>query len=415
MQLSNVSKRIGSAVACCLVASIVVLGVTGPATAATPAEIEQAIVDGLDYLDSQQNTINGSWENSVGVTGLAVLKFEHRAYELGFTDPTDPGYQYHQQVIDGLAYIVGQSHDVDISSEPAADGDGDNIGTYFGYGGVYDAGIAMMALATSQNPGYTNLLQDAVDWMSFAQNNSTCGVHRGGWGYSANDCWSSDNSNGGYATLGLGFAAASGGPYIFGLTIPAFVRSELSMWVNALQDPQGPPGDPNDGGSHYDPGGGWVNILKTGNLLYEMHLAGDTVTAQRVQDAIDYIERHWGAPGGGDIGWVNHCQAMFTMMKGFEAFNIDLIDADGGGVPNDDWFDEVSTHLVNTQNTMTGAWPNDPWGGPVLSTAWALLTLEKSVPSGAIPTVTEWGLVVMTLMLLVGAKVYFSRRRAMQA
>ncbi|MGB2984667.1 MAG: hypothetical protein WBE26_02185 [Phycisphaerae bacterium] len=31
-----------------------------------------------------------------------------------------------------------------------------------------------------------------------------------------------------------------------------------------------------------------------------------------------------------------------------------------------------------------------------------------------IPTVTEWGLVVMTLMLLVGAKVYFNRRRMMQ-
>jgi hypothetical protein len=28
----------------------------------------------------------------------------------------------------------------------------------------------------------------------------------------------------------------------------------------------------------------------------------------------------------------------------------------------------------------------------------------------AIPTVSEWGLVVMTLLLLTGAKIYFGRR-----
>ncbi len=33
----------------------------------------------------------------------------------------------------------------------------------------------------------------------------------------------------------------------------------------------------------------------------------------------------------------------------------------------------------------------------------------------AIPTVSEWGIAAMALLLLVGAKVYFSRRRAMQA
>ncbi len=32
-----------------------------------------------------------------------------------------------------------------------------------------------------------------------------------------------------------------------------------------------------------------------------------------------------------------------------------------------------------------------------------------------IPTVSQWGIAIMALLLLVGAKVYFSRRRAMQA
>jgi len=33
----------------------------------------------------------------------------------------------------------------------------------------------------------------------------------------------------------------------------------------------------------------------------------------------------------------------------------------------------------------------------------------------AIPTVSEWGIVVLTLLLLVGAKVYFGRRQASAA
>jgi len=35
-------------------------------------------------------------------------------------------------------------------------------------------------------------------------------------------------------------------------------------------------------------------------------------------------------------------------------------------------------------------------------------------PSGDIPTVSEWGLAIMAVLLLIGAKVYFTRRRAMQ-
>ncbi len=34
---------------------------------------------------------------------------------------------------------------------------------------------------------------------------------------------------------------------------------------------------------------------------------------------------------------------------------------------------------------------------------------------GAIPTVSSWGVAIMAMLLLVGAKVYFNRRRAMQA
>jgi len=213
-------------------------------------------------------------------------------------------------------------------------------------------------------------------------------VNYGGWGYELGkvDCWT-DNSNSGYITLGLGFAAAKP-PWGFDIPIPQALKDGLNAWIGVIQDPVN--GDLNDGGSHYTPGGGWVNILKTGNLLFEMAAVGDDVDAQRVKDAVDYIERTWNRPGWCDVGWVDHRQAMFAMMKGLEIFGIEQLDLDGDGVPETDWFAEVAQRLLETQNLVEGdpsygSWPWDCWGGQVLSTTWALLTLERVVQPRDIP------------------------------
>jgi len=348
--------------------------------AATEDEIEASIVKGLTWLASQQAS-DGSWPygcESVAVTGMAVFKFELRAIELGY-DPFDPEYEYSDEVQKGLAYIISKRGEQAIGIQPAGnpDGNGNGKGVWFntcpGSSHVtYNTGIAMMALAASGHPELYQIdLQDAVDYMAWAQADVGCGVHRGGWRY-VPGC-DSDNSNSGWATLGLGFAAAQP-PYGFGVTIPQWVKDELSIWINVMQDDVN--SDPDDGGSWYAPDWAWVNILKTGNLLYEMAIVGDTTATQRVQDAIDYIERHWNDAGGCGTGWVNHRQAMFTMMKGLEVFGVKELDI---GVGPFDWFGQVSTHLVSTQN-VDGSWPVDCWAGQVLSTAWALLTLERFVP-----------------------------------
>lgn len=357
-------------------------------------QIEEAIVNGLAWLATQQNP-DGSWGSyydRVAITGLVLLKFEDRAIDLGL-DPLGEEYEYSALVQAGLDFTMTYRHVQAIGMEPAGDpdGDGDGIGVYFtispGYHDIYNTGIAMMALAASGHPEiYGDDLQDAVDYMAWAQADTGCGPHRGGWRYGADYC-DSDNSNSGYVTLGLGYGAAAP-PYGFGLTIPDFVKSELSLWIDVIQDDVN--GDTNDGGSWYDPYNPWVNILKTGNLLYEMALVGDAVDTPRVQDAIDYIERHWSDPGGGiyATGWRDHRQAMFTMMKGFEAFGIELIDLDDDDVPETDWFEAVATHLIATQNP-DGSWPWDPWEDTILSTAWALLTLERAVPQIEIPVFVD--------------------------
>jgi hypothetical protein len=365
-----------------------------PATvqAATEEQIENAVEDGLAWLATQQQT-SGAWQYDdgspssadVATTALVVLKLEDRARELG-VDPFDPEeYAYADNLIAGLNYLF---ENVSTDAEGRV---------YVPDYDTYNTGAAMMAVASSNAPGrvittgplasstFQQALEGMLDWMAFAQNEEpACAL--GGWGYYANQTNWSDQSNSGYATLGLGFAAAHP-PAGFGLTIPPEVLLRLSTYVDNVQDPVD--GDDYHGGSWYEPctSRKWVNVLKTGNLLYEMALVGDAAESLRVQNAIAYIEDHWNDTGPQpeftytSLGWKDSYQAMFTMMKGFEAFGIDTIDV-GTEI---EWFDEVSDVIVANQEP-------DGWFAYLnpaitegeqsrnLRTAWALLTLERVVP-----------------------------------
>ena len=235
-----------------------------PASAATEAEIEQAIDDGIAWLVTQQDPSTGKWQD-VPRTGFVLIKLQDRAYELGKdpfeTDPAAPDYyEYATNVIDGWKYLFS----VDIAGNPlyaktqqiglqnhtlGASGTVDNpdtrvngYGIYFTPADTYSSGICLMALAASGKPNRPNdggidydgdgsvdtfgeIAQDVVDWLAFAQ--ADVGTYEGGYGYSAQDnaCWWSDNSNSGYAYLGL--AAAEG----FGCTVPSWVKTEFNAWI----------------------------------------------------------------------------------------------------------------------------------------------------------------------------------------
>lgn len=356
-----------------------------------PAAIEQAIVNGLAWLATQQQG-DGGWGpigscDRIARTGLAVVKLETRARELG-KDPLAPDYQYSVNVQAGLNYLMALQIQMPIGVQPAGnpDGDGDGWGIYFRdpacpVHDTYNTSIALMALAASGHPElYGATGQDVVDLIAWGQADNNCGQHRGGWRYMlTNDC-DSDNSNSGWVTVALGYAQASP-PHGLGLTVPQFVKDELSIWLDVMQDDVN--GDADDGGSWYAPGWPWVNVLKTGSLIYELGLVGDSKTSQRVRDAVDYLERHW-KDMNPDPGWgfglpSAHYQAMFAIMKGLEALGIDKLDLDGDGAAEWDWYAEYAQAIVG-QQLADGSWPWDYWADNEIATVWALLTLEKSVP-----------------------------------
>ena len=371
-----------------IIAVALLLGFTAvPVSAASEAEIQAAIDDGLLWLAGQQNA-DGSWDGYVGPTGLAVLKFETHAVFMG-KSPLDPTYIYSANVQAGLDYIFGQATVYDIITYPTPGGNPDTNLNDIGIGAwnygepMYECGIATMAVAASGAPDqltttgpvnvigrrYEDVAQDMVDYLAFAQNEGS-----GGWTYSPNDGPYGDNSVSGYVALGLSYAEAPP-PWGFSLTIPSFVLDELNIWIDYIQNTSG---GSDDGGSGYWDPTGWVNILKTGNLLAQMALVGDTQATPRVQSAAAYIARHWN-DANTDPGWRNHYQACFTTMKGFQALGITLIDVDNNGTPETDWYDDMATMIVATQNP-DGSWPWDYWWNQKLATAWAMLTLEKAAP-----------------------------------
>lgn len=363
---------------------------TTPIQAATDADIEAAIEGGLIWLAGHQNP-DGSWGgySQTGHTGMAVKKFEHFAITMSPPmNPLDPAFQYYTQVKTGLDFLFTQAAIIAIGPQPAGDpdSDGDGIGVFFtsdDWHRTYETGIALMAIAESGCPDsvvnvpgspingwtYHDVAVDAVDYLAWSQ--IDVGVGRGGWCYTdpgAFGCDWSDNSNSGYAALGLAYAQAPP-PEGFALPIPQFVKDELNLWIDYIQNDGG---GADDGGSGYDAPDSWVNCLKTGNLLFQMSLVGD-LDSPRLDRAIAYLERHW-YDLNEDPGWRgNNFQAMYCIMKGAQFQGLDLL----GSI---DWYADLADYIVNSQ-LPDGSWGPDYWTGDMeLATAWALLTLEKAAP-----------------------------------
>jgi len=288
-----------------------------------------------------------------------------------------------------------------LAGDPDSDGDG--IGVYWEWSGEvnhrsYSTGIGLMAICEAVELDrvvesgplagwtYTDVARDTMDYLSWSQMDPNTGGSRGGWSYAGSDNgvfeweppWgaASDNSNAGWVSLGLGYAEVPP-PEGCGFIIPQFVKDELNIWIDYIQNDVD--GDTDDGGSGYSHPNDWVNILKTGNLVQQMALVGDTATTPRVLDALDYMARHWG-DANDDPGWrgwpgdaVNY-HATFTAMKGFTALGIHEF-----GDPPIDWQADFET-VIPQQQLGDGSWPWCMYGDPILCTTWALLTLQKVAP-----------------------------------
>lgn len=325
-------------------------------------EVWAAIENGVEWLAGQQNPTTGQFgagsSEFVARTALAVAKLSDYSIEMGATPQTGP---YAGQISDALDFIFSHAH---------VYGGGMYLHAEDMSHQVYNTGLAMLAIAAYRCPdcvvtapgeavGMTHMqvLQEAVDYFAFIQNPD------GGWRYYDNS-QPSDNSNTGFAVLGL-LAARE-----YGCDVSGVNYSQLSAWLDQIQVASG--------GSDYTVGYGWVNTMKTGNLLFEFGFVGDPPDAPRVLNALAYIQNHWNDPND-DPGWrPNNYLAMYCLMKGFVSTGVETITVGGNPV---DWYAEISAALLD-QQLADGSWPPNQvwWFDSYLSTAFNLLTLEKITP-----------------------------------
>ncbi|MFZ5858061.1 MAG: hypothetical protein ACOYZ6_14630, partial [Chloroflexota bacterium] len=370
-----------------------------PARASTLAEIETSIDDGLAYLAGIQN-VDGSWTGdfTVGITCATVSKFQDRAYEKGYASPFDPAYTYSDEITLAYQYIFANAHQqTPLAVQPAGDPDtnANGYGVWFAspasapaYSEVnYETALCLMAMASSKLPDHPNegaldfdgvggvdtfgqLSQEGVDFLAWSQNDT--GANRGGWRYGFNP-QDSDGSVAGFATLGLAYAES------FGATVPAFVKTELDNWITYDQCA--------DGGAGYTacPGS---NLYRTGHLITMMAFVGDTPATPRMDNALKYIEANWGLPLPDGTGFLG----TWSLMKGLSYSGVHLLDLDGGGTRDDDWFnadpttgDDLATYTIGLQQ-VDGGWGAGTFyegSSAALKAAFALLVLEKASPPPA--------------------------------
>lgn len=374
------------------------------AYAATEADKRAAIDSGLAYLADQQQA-DGRWNYSNSVedgasTGAALLAFLEEKPNWGANAAT------YQTIVDkGLNYLFSKAQQVSISNQIYGNPDtnGNGIGLKFVPGGTnnrdtYVTGLVLPAIAkaAAETPNklvivgsqsgrtYAEVVQDTVDYFAYGQNDS--GTGRGGWRYDANSGLS-DNSTAQWPVIGMLYGQA-----VPGVTVPGFVKSELTHWIDYIQNS-------GSGGSGYDSPGYLVNESKTGGLLVEMAFAGYSGTSSGLGDksdkagALAYLNTTWKnfANNTWD-GNFNHPYAMWATYKGLETtigLNdtttiTNLLTTCGTQVSGDvcNWFEDYAEWLVTNQNP-NGSWTGYSSWNSALATPWFINILAATrIPDG---------------------------------
>ncbi|MCI5222637.1 MAG: hypothetical protein D3924_08210, partial [Candidatus Electrothrix sp. AR4] len=386
------TKRVMAFAACVI---LLLSTLTGTAVAATQAEIDDAIQDGLDWLATQQlrradGSLGKEWRDYyLANTATSVLAWVNEGHFPG------GGSVYSDEVEKGLDFIFQYGHKISINPQTVGypgrnddpDTNGNGQGVYFDSTGstyMYETGIVMQALVATSTPNrvvstgelagmtYREVMEDLVDFCAWAQIDGENG--RGAWRYSYynNATGYGDNSVAQWPALGLVAAEQ------WGIYAPQFVKDEMQHWVTFIQDPV-------TGGSGYDVQGNWINVAKTGGLLVEFYYLGDDKDTPRVQKAIDYINSRWNdGPSDVWLGNLGHPYAMFGVFKGLELLKItEIPDAQANTeTPAGDWWGHYCEFLVNDQNHVTadsGYWDGYSYAGQYLATPWYIVILQATI------------------------------------
>lgn len=293
------------------------------------AELERAVIRGLDFLASTQQE-DGSWSNdgysrTAGIVGVAMMAFLAHGHT-----PDDPKY----------GHVIRRATDYIVSTQQSngllAGRDGNSP--------MYSHGFATLALAEVygqiDDPRVGPALEKAVGLLVKGQNG------QGGWRYSVGSS-DSDTTVSGAQLMALR-AAASGG-----IAVPIeTIRKAMGFFKYAFC--------PGGGFGYTGPGG--PNMPRSGIGMLVMCLSGEYRSAE-VRATADWIYGQIGSDNSGYFFYMTYycSQAMFQ----------------AGGKYWRRW-NEVMTPMIISRQTANGSWSGSDHGsgGIIGATAFALLSIE---------------------------------------
>lgn len=398
---------------------------TPTSDAATDVRVDMAVDDALWYLHTQQQRAlfgdgapgyrqrYGFWSAGSATSWYAqctvadaFLTAGHRPSGSYATDP------YVDTVERAVNLVLTQAAPQIIGAqsggrEPDTNGNGYGL-MLNGQDNVSQAASCLTMLARTETPGaiavvgnatrvrgrtYAALAQDAADWLAWAQNDPEHGVYRGSWYFFANvGLANADPGFQGLPALALGSAEAT-----MGTSVPAWVRTELALWVAYARNTTA--SIRNGGWGLEHPNDGFVGIPNTGAALLNATFTGMPSTHPVHRAGVGFMHRIWEQTAFSGTQWntnLGHGRTMYTVAIGLRASEpavTRVTDWDYvSGAPTAssfDWFYSRSTpklgyalHFVNRQ-AANGSW-TDTNGfdspPPQVSTALGVLTLVGTNP-----------------------------------
>jgi len=322
-----------------------------------PSPVQGVISKGLQYLRNNQMS-NGSWDDSVAITGLAALAFLNNGIKESDTD-----------VSQAIQYICNN-----VQTD----------GSITNWYSNYDTSIAILALKATRNNSYLNIISHAKDYLLTIQEDEDQGAtpsdwFYGGWGYGFTSAWA-DLSNTQWTLMALDAAYNA-------LNLS---KGPANWIVNAtyfLEDCQN-----SDGGLTYNS----IGTFNSGNSYNSMTYAGIwsycllglSHSDTRITGALNWLKSHYSVTENQPFGDFALYYYYVSMAKAFAMLGIDTF-IDNNNISHN-WFVELSKVLITSQLQDT----NDPnaayWVNSNSSemeynanlvTAYALLALEtKTLP-----------------------------------
>lgn len=334
--------------------------------------VKQRIELGLDWIISNQNQDKSFGElYPILNTALVVLELEQYAISIGVS-PLDVSYKYYNNLVGALEYLFSNVKMNDYGIYYEEDEDINLI-----------TGVVLASICSSQAPekiinngpnfiqglSYKNVAQYIINYLTYSQDPD------GGWGYSINNY---DNVANNYVSgyIGLGLLFAKNPLYKFDLTISDGLVDKLTGWVNYIQN--------TNGGSGYSGPDEGLDILKTGNLLLQMHFLNFSKTDSRVTSAVSYKANMWYEPAcfmcqGWNSSPVANYQATYAIMSGLTGYGFSQINQTVPPFNQINYIDDITTVLLEQQN-INGSFNANPQdfqqSDKMLSSIWALLTLQ---------------------------------------